>query len=317
MQRDRNRFGLAGSAILLFTVCLLSFCSCGKKGALTLASYEKPVAPSLLAVHHREDKIILSWEFPHEKEREIAGFIIMKSSGGGFERFGTTTNHVRTFSDSSFKTGASYRYKVLSQNFRGILSDASDLVTLTPSPAPGPPREISAGLSDDFIELTWGDSGKGALYNIYRRFERGAYPPAPLNASPLSANAFRDTFFADRLVYYTIRSLSANLDEGAPSAEVTVDPARFVPPAPMELRCFAAADRIYLYWKEPDAPWIKGFKVYRKFDAGEYTLIGETQIPSFVDADSPSRKRAYRVTSLGPSNEGPAAEILGACATEE
>jgi predicted small lipoprotein YifL len=298
-------------------VCLLSLPSCGKKGPLTLSSYEKPEAPTLLTLRHREDKIILSWSFPREKEKEIAGFLVMRSSGGEFEKIGSGEQRMRTFVDSDVISGTRLRYKILSQNLRGILSKDSNIMAITPSPGPVPPRSFSVRLSDDFLELSWENIGKGILYKIYRSFKKEVQAPVPLNAAPLSATVFRDSFFSDRRVYYTIRSLSPNLDEGSPSQQFTVDPALFVPPAPRELHCFARTDRAYLYWNEADSPLIKGFRVYRKFGSGEYEFVGETQIPLFLDPDSPSRRRDYRVTAVGPSGEGQAAEILDACGPPE
>jgi predicted small lipoprotein YifL len=318
MRICKRLFTLSGQlAVLLLVFVLFGISSCGKKGVLTLASREKPPAPSHLAARHREGVITLSWDFPAEKERELAGFIILRAVEGGVERIASPDSGSRSYGDTDFKEGTGYRYEVLARNLAGILSDASNVAALTPSPGPVPPREITSHIVDDSVLLSWEKAGDKILYNVYRAFSKGSYGPAPLNTSPLRDNTFHDALFIDRPVYYTIRSLSEDLDEGPPSAECALDPGRLVPPAPQDVRCFALPDRTYLYWKGPQAAWVTGFRIYRKIGSGEYTLIGETQIPSFVDMYNPSPKRDYRVTALGPSKEGPAAEIAGACRDSE
>jgi hypothetical protein len=213
--------------------------------------------------------------------------------------------------------GTHYRYKILSRNLRGIFSSDSGVAAITPVSVPMPPRALSATLSDDSLVLQWEKGRNGVLYNIYRSLTKGEHTPVPLNTVPLSNAHFRDTFFPDRRVYYTVRALTENLDEGPPSEELTVDPAGFLPPAPVELRCFLKSSGIYLYWSEPDSSLVKGFRVYRRFESGKYELVGETQIPFFLDTAAPSRKRDYRVAAKGLSVEGPPTEMRGACASSE
>lgn len=75
-------------ALLLLPLLLLS---CGKKGPPTLKSYDRPDKPSLLSAIHREDSIILTWDFPKSKEETISGFLLLKSSGAGFEKIHGST----------------------------------------------------------------------------------------------------------------------------------------------------------------------------------------------------------------------------------
>jgi hypothetical protein len=67
---------------------------------------------------------------------------------------------------------------------------------------------------------------------------------------------------------------------------------------------------VHLLWKEPPETWITGYRIYREISKEDgFILIGESQAPSFLDRESPLTKRNYRVTALGPSKEGPPAEI--------
>jgi hypothetical protein len=307
--RQRLRFFLTVLLILSFLFLL----SCGKKGAPTLASYEKPPAPSLLSASQRENGIILSWSYPADKEKTTSDFIVLRSTDSGFEKIAGLKSDLRTFVDIGVGVGMKYAYKVVSRNQRGVLSADSDSVFVTVVTPPGPPETISWNISGDALLLSWERTGKDNTYNVYKAVHKGAYDMTPENKSPLSENVFKDVFSSVRTVYYTLRSLSKNgiVAEGPASREIVVDPRDLTPPAPQDVRYFTAADKIYLYWKEPDASWISGYRIYRKFEGGEYALIAETQIPSLQDRDTPSKKRDYRIVALGPAREGTAAEIKG------
>lgn len=305
-----DKAGLSISHFLLIFLVIVTT-SCGKKGAPTLASYEKPSPPSQLSARHREDKINLSWAFTPEKERLVSGFVILRSSDSGFQKIGSADSGQRLFTDRDFNDGVSYRYEVVAQNFRGVLSDFSNVVVVTPAPPPPPPGEAVFDINADKTVLTWGTAGKDIFYNVYRSFQPGVYGPEPVNASPLAQNSYKDAFFMDRRVFYTIRSITKNNDEGAPSREIIVDPFDLVPPKVEDVTSFAAPDRVFLSWKGPDVPFVTGFRVYRRLGSGDYTQIGDTQVTSFVDMGEASQPRDYSITAVGPSKEGPPAEIKG------
>src|SRR4030066_781171 len=99
-----------------FTICCLLFAvycllpSCGKKGNPTLKSYEKPEPPSRLGAIHRESEVILSWEFPKDKEPTIKGFHLMKSihplvkgGGGDFEKLAFLEPDKHSYIHADFK----------------------------------------------------------------------------------------------------------------------------------------------------------------------------------------------------------------------
>ena len=309
----RELRSLTVSGPILVIVALFLVSSCGKKAAPSLASYEKPPAPAVLNISQRENGMLLSWGFPADREKVISGFIILRERDSAFNKIASVGSDMRAFIDTDIKEGMKYTYKVVSQNQRGILSADSNSVTVVVLTPPEPPANILWNIGSDSLSLSWEKTGKEFRYNVYRTFEKGKYGMPPVNKSPLSENFFKDNFFLDRPVYYTIRSLVKNTvaAEGPASQEITVNPSDFIPAPPRDIRFFAASDKIYLYWKEADAVWITGFRVYRRFSGSDYALIAETQIPSFLDKDTPHVKRDYRIAAVGPSREGPAAEITG------
>ena len=304
-----NRYLLILSLLCLPTVFLAA---CGKKGPPTLTSFEKPDAPSSVTAVHRGEVMTLRWNYPRKQEGLIAEFIVLRSTGADFEKRSHLEKDKRMFVDRDIKTGITYRYKIITQNSRGIYSDDSPVVEATPAPAPLPPASISYAVKGNSVVLSWTPRSSGDKFNVYKAREKGAYGLMPLNRTPLSEPVFTDAFSVNSIVYYTVRSLMGSdiRDEGDASEELAVDPADLVPARPENVQAYPASDRIFLAWSEPAEPWVMGFRVYKRTGSGEeYMLIGETQIPTFVDNDRSAARKDYRITAVGPAREGPAAEI--------
>jgi hypothetical protein len=299
--------------LLSFFCCLLFLFlpACGKKGNPTLKAYEKPEAPSGLKAVHRESAIILSWNFPKAKEQSVRGFHLMKSSADDFKQIAFLEQDRRSYADTDFAIGQGYRYKIVTESLKGITND-SEVLSLKPQLPPPAPALISFSILHDMITLTWKESDEASYFNVYKSAQQGESPLTPLNPQPLKSSSFQDSFDINRTVFYTVRSLtgSAIRDESPPSEELTVNPLELMPSSPQELRAVPMDNSIYLIWQEPPETWVTGYRIYR---AGEnqkdYTFIGTAKTPSFIDTEKTSVKRNYRVTALGPSREGPPAEI--------
>jgi len=325
------RFSLSPLLLFLLISCLL-FASCGKKGAPTLKSYEKPDPPSNFRANHREAEVILSWDFPKNKEQEIKGFYLMKVSPhppsipplvrgdteglkggkGDFEKVAFLKPDIRSYVDKDFTIGSKYKYKIVSQSLRDITSIDSNIIEAEPKEPPLPPKKPLFKIEYDSLTLTWESVGEGVLYNIYKTDKSGLYFLTPLNKEPVKGNSFKDIFDIKRVAYYTIRSLwgGAIRDEGSASEELEINPSELVPSRPDGLQAAVTEENVYLIWKENPETWVVGYKVYREVDEKEgFIFIGETKTPVFLDNEKPLTKRNYRVTALSPSKEGPASEI--------
>jgi fibronectin type 3 domain-containing protein len=317
MRDDRSDGRIRGPLKVLLLIflaaLLLALSSCGKKGALTLTSYETPPAPKLLNACHRANAITISWAFPEDKEDMTQDFVLLRASDGDFRRIAFPERGKRSYSDTGFDTGVRYRYKIVARNHRGMLGNESNILSATPVHLPPPPVNVSFIVKGNSLILSWQSEEKGICYNVYKGFKKGESTPSPVNVSPLTRNSFADAFDSGRIVYYSIRSVAQSdiINEGPPSAVIEVDPFSFVPSAPQGLRAFPAPDRVILYWDEAREPWVTGFRVYRRIGDAPYELIGRTQIPAFVDMMRSSTKRDYLVTAVGPGSEGPGAEVTG------
>ncbi|GAB4415248.1 MAG: hypothetical protein OHK0032_11420 [Thermodesulfovibrionales bacterium] len=309
-----------GKTVTLLLMLLLFSVSCGRKGPPTLKAYEKPDAPSALSAVHREDKIILRWSYPDNRRQNIKGFHILRWEGNGFERTSFVDNDKGIFIDAAFKQNTTYRYKVIAQSLKGVLSDDSNIITAVPRPLPSPPEDMRFEIRNDSVELSWKSSGKGVCYNIYKTTEKGRYVDTPLNREPLCITSFKDAVQTDRPVYYSIRALlNTNImDEGYASKELEVDPSHFIPSAPSDLRTVRKDNRIYLLWKEAPESWVRGYRVSRKIEGEtEFGIIGEVRIPAFIDTVKAAGKVGYMIKTLGPSMESEALVIEVDCRQSE
>lgn len=314
---DTRERGFSGILTLTYSLLLLAslviIAGCGKKGPPTLKSFEKPVAPSSLAAIHREDEIHLLWNFPKDKEITIRSFVILRSSGSEFIRVAEAENNVRSFSDKDFRLGTAYIYKVLAQNYRGTLSNDSNIFTVTAEAVPLPPHAIKFKTTDNSLQLQWQEQSEGTLFNVYKSYEKGLYGLLPVNKEPLTATSFSDPLDLKKTVYYTVRSLT-NIplrNESRPSPELMVNPLEFIPSQPTGLHYFLSSDTVYLSWNEPVETWITGFRIYKRTKGGEYQFEADTQIPAYIDHDKSEGVRDYRVCAVGPLREGPGTEITG------
>jgi len=281
--------------------------ACGRKAPPTLKAYQKPQPPSGLTIVHREEKMLISWSYPGNLRSSLKGFQVMRAEGQGFERLGFVGNEANSFTDERFSPDTPYQYKVIAQNLKDILSDGSNIVTVTPKRVPPPPDDVQVSLANDAVQLSWQASGEGVCYHVYRTTEKGRYRDVPLHKDPVCGTSFSDmAVFYDKPVYYTVRAFynTPLLDEGYPSAEIEVSPSLFVPSAPAELRVVRAQGKIVLMWRESPEPWVKGYRVYRKKEREkEFTLLGEAKMPTFTDTGKVGKKVRYMVRALGPSQE--------------
>ena len=317
MSRQLNNHYLLVTTVFLLILVVLA--ACGKKGPPTLMSFEKPDAPSSVTAVHRAGAMTLRWNYSRKQEGFIAEFIVLRSTGADFEKLSHREKDKRMFVDHDIKTGITYRYKIITQNSRGVYSDDSPIVEATPAAVLPPPTSLSYAVKGDTVVLSWTPLNTADQFNVYKTRQKGTYGLTPLNQTPLSEPHFTDTFSVNTVVYYTVRSLTGSdiRDEGEASEELVFDPADLVPARPENVQVYPASDRIFLSWSEPAEPWVTRFRVYKRTDTREYILVGETQIPTFVDTDRSVSRRDYRITAVGPAKEGPPAEITNVVYTPQ
>jgi hypothetical protein len=300
----RFLFLIARCTLLL--VPLVFSISCGKKGPPTIKAYEKPQPPSGLTAYHREGRMILTWTYPDTLRSSLKGFQVLRSEKDGFERIGAVTGSKSSFADETFKLDVACSYKVVAESLKGVLSVDSNIIVLTPKPVPPPPGDVRVSVKPDSVVISWTGSGEGACYNIYRTAEKGRYGNSPLNKAPVCVTSFTDAVVSpEKSVFYEVSALWMTdiRDEGAASEEQEVNPSRFVPSAPSDLRVVTTDAKTFLMWKESPEPWVRSYRVYRKIDSEqEFALVGEVKLPTFTDTKI-DKKIWYMIKAVGPVAE--------------
>ncbi|RJQ41722.1 MAG: hypothetical protein C4550_00835 [Nitrospiraceae bacterium] len=303
--------GILAVYCLLFTVCLM-FVSCGKKTPPTLKAYEKPLAPAALKAIHREDRIILSWAYSSKKEN-LKEFHILRAEDSSFKKIGVVSKDASAYTDINFKTGTPYKYKVVAESLKKVLSDDSTVIEIKPAVVPPAPKNISFKAGNDSLNVSWDSSGENVLYNVYRTAEKGKYGINPVNKEPLTMPKYSDTLEASAPVYYAIRSLLNKefRSEGPASAEITVDPSTFIPSKPEGFQTVVADDRVVISWKENPEMWVTKYRVYDKVNEKDgFKLIKESVTPAFTLREKTGTKHTLRVTAVGPLKESEPSETV-------
>lgn len=298
------------ASLLLFAVCLIS-ASCGKKGPPTLKSYEKPDAPADLKAIHREGSILLSWSY--NKKENLKCLHIFRSEDADFQRIASVPKDENSYNDINFKKDVFYKYKVVAQSLREVLSDDSNVVMIKPVPVPHAPKNISFRIGNSNLSILWEGEGEGILYNIYKSYERGEYSINPVNNEPLKATSYADNLELTKPVYYTVRGLLNNesRNEGSASDEIEVNPLNFVPSSPRGLEKVLMEDKVVLLWKENPETWVMKYRIYRKIDdKGGFKLIGESVTPTFTDRGETGVRHFYKITAVGPAKESEFSETV-------
>jgi fibronectin type 3 domain-containing protein len=295
-----------------FILFLITLIACGKKGDPTLKSYEKPDPPLNVYAFHRESSIIINWTYDKSKQKNIKAFHIFRTNNDKFENIATLPPEIRSFTDKEIKNDTLYKYKIVSQSLKDVLSKDSNVIEIRTINPPPPPENIRVEIQNDKVILRWDKAQDNVYYNVYKSFEKEKYNLIPINKEPIKENYFTDKLDITRPVFYTVRGLmdKSIRNEGAASKEIVLNPSELIPPTPKNLQVVIKPDSVYLIWKECDEPWVIGYKIYRQTDTEkDYKLIGETKIPSFIDKEPPLSKRAYRVTSISPYKESQPVEI--------
>lgn len=312
-----NRVNFLFFFCLVFILCF----ACGKKGDPTLRSYEKPEPPSRLRAVYRPSEVILTWDFPKNKEAAIKGFYLMRSSlkaspsgavWGDFEKVALIENSGRSYTDADIQHIDACKYKIISRNLRDITGKDSNTIEVITKKVSAQPSGLSFKITYNTLLLAWQAAEETAFYNIYKSDAKGVYPLTPMNKQPVKENSYKDSFDPNKTVYYTVRTCSGDevRYESPASEELQINPSELIPSSPSNLQAVITQESVVLVWNEPDETWIKGYRIYRETDNKKGSVfIGEISAPSFTDNDKPLTKRNYRVTAIGPVKEGPAAEI--------
>ena len=174
-------------------------------------------------------------------------------------------------------------------NSKGRASGWSNFVTLTavpPAPAPG---EVRAESHPDGARVSW--SGEGS-FRVYRR--------GPADKTQVQIGTADKPEYIDKTAQYGVRyEYLVQAVRGQAESEVSrpteVTPSDiFAPAVPSGLNAVAGIGSIELVWDRNTEPDLKGYRVYRGVDGGEFDVVAPlAEAPAFSDRQVESGKR-YR-----------------------
>lgn len=306
---------------LLCCATLVLCVACGKKGLPTMKSFEKPNKIQEIRAVHRDGKINISWAYSGKQGKIIIkGFRIFKSENKGqYAEIAKLPAEARSYSDSNIKPDTQYRYILGVFTARNIVSDESVELSARPVVPPETPSGLAYRVTNNDVEIVWNKAEEEELFNVYRTNKSGVYPATPVNEKPLVKPFFKDNLNLKEPVFYVIVSVKQSdiPNESGLSSELFIDPMTFVPEPPVDIRYVRSGNRGYLTWKDSDETWVRGYKVYRKGASGSFELLGEVNVPIYLDEDPVSGKTVYYVTAVGPLKESRPSSEVGVRLTAE
>ena len=194
-----------------------------------------PSVPSDLQATAGTDAVTLTWTASTDDGSGVASYEVWRDGAP----LGTTAS--TGFTDATIVGGETYAYAVRAVDGVGNASElTSEIVVTAPSPdvtPPSVPTDLTAGVSDDAVALTWSassDEGSGvAGYEVWR-------DGAPLGTT--GTTALTDTSVTGGVSYaYAVRAVDADGNASELSSEIVVS-VPIPPPAAVFSDGFESAD---------------------------------------------------------------------------
>ena len=180
---------------------------------------------------------------------------------------------------------------------------------------PDAPQQLAAQGKVHSIELSWAQTAAQYIrqYRIYRSMsEDGNFKQVGTSQN----NTFTDQDLdAEVRYYYRIGGETYFGFEGATSAIVSGQPAKFVPPPVATVQVETTPWQVKMSWAAADAKYFSAYRIYQK-DGETFTKIGEVAQPEFTkDALTPETKYTYYVSTF--SSDGTESEKVAVEATTQ
>lgn len=304
---------------LIVFLLLFLLTACGRKMDPNLDDYLQPEPVPKLTLSATYEKILISWSYPEKEKAKIESFLIERESKGEKKTLGYYNKETTFLEDKDFTFGETYKYSIFAIRPKGIYSKPTE-AAITPQKLPEV-ENITYKITPEGAMLSW-NAQNSLTYNIYRINQKG---------ERVKIGSTEKNFFLDELLYGNIIIYKENSQSEIPyiittsqssesayleskGMEIKVPIESFLPTKPEEVFWSVNEQGVYISWRENKERWIKGYKIYIKTaDENSYTLIGETMIPFFFDAqyniNNIKSPLYYKITSEAPLKESEAVEI--------
>lgn len=289
----------------------------GLVNAYRAAGGEVPTSVQNLEAEPDDSIVNLSWEKPwHEGTSPVDGFRIYRGEYEGemvmIDDVGPDQHY---YEDIGVKNEVTYQYTVTAYNENGEGLE-SEMVFATPRDepvVPSQPREASAELLEDGVELTWkepiDDGGSNITgYNIYRTTSESEDMEWLAKADKNTIRYLDERVSPEKEYIY---GLTAENEIGESERSLTdsiIIPGDYEPPlmepsSPRNVSAELMDEGVEVRWEEPiddGGSSIIDYNIYRKEDESEFELIGESDNRTFRYIDdiiSSGSEYTYGVTA--------------------
>jgi hypothetical protein len=193
-------------------------------------------------------------------------------------------------------TGKDVVFGVRPSNAKGRKAAWSNLVSLRVQPTLAVPSGLRADATASGVKLTW--AGSESSYRVLRK---GPDEQKPSVLTETDKPEYLDaTAQFDRTYEYIVQALRDKA-ESEISPPVSITPKDIFPPAaPLGLTVVAGIGTIELAWDRNTEPDLRGYRVYRSVDGGEFQRVSDlVEVPAYSDHDIQAGKRyRYAITAI-------------------
>ncbi len=256
------------------------------QSARALSLYENyvvPLPPQEVRVTHADNGVKIIWR--RNEEPDLQGYYVFRADSYGGELTQISPlipPDTVTYVDTSryLSPRGEYWYLLQAVNHTGLTSHFSVPIAISPSGSeqPEPVLAFWGYYDNGAARLFWrtSDDNMVAGYNIYRTGQSDSLNWINLTANPLArmVSEFKDTTISPNSRYsYRITSINHDGTESGRSHTVEFGTFETVAPAPGGLRVTSANNQPQLLWDQPQLAEISGYRVYRRQDNTETTLL--------------------------------------------
>jgi len=284
---------------------------------------EEPVSPSSprdLEAELLDDGVELTWEEPLDDGGSSVTYynIYREVEDNEMERLDQVDSDTRDHTDQDIELGKEYTYAITAENEIGESEKSDTVSVLVPEDhGPSPPRDVSAVVVDNGVEVTWNspeDDSSIVYYNIYRKVTEDEVFEWMGEVTGETTTYLDKTVSPGTEYTYAVTSES-DIGESKMSYSDPIsvpedhDPSPTEPSSPDEVSAELLDEGVEVTWDEPTddgGSSITAYRIYRKENCGEFDLIGETDSGTFRYVDdeiSPGSEYTYAVTAQNEIGE--------------
>jgi uncharacterized protein len=159
-------------------------------------------------------------EWQANPEKDISLYAIYRADGGSDNFSSIGQANAARYTDSNLKDGATYRYRIQAKDNDGLLSDFSDVISVTTKPKPEPPGNLKGSYEAGKATLSWSPNKESDIshYVVYEKTFLSTEKIAQVKSADYSDNSIAK----GKSKKYVISAVDQNGLESEVSAEITV-----------------------------------------------------------------------------------------------